>query len=310
MQAPTPDDAPRRTLGQVLSAERERQGLSRADAAQRLHMSAYQIEALEAGDYSRLPKGTFLRGFVRNYAKVLGLKPDDVLPLLTEVAPPQGPPGIVVPTQNIRFDPLGDRLQNPYVKAGTLAFVAVAVALAAMYWFLFIRPAPPAGVSHRGVEPTRTETPANAAPPVVALEPAATPPAAEPPKAEPVVPAEVPKAEAPARKPESTKAAPAKAETAKAETAPKVAAARPAATGESSVLRFRFHGESWVEIRDGHGKLLFSKLNPAGSETEVAGTPPLNVIVGNAPEVQLFYNDHEFDLEPHTKVAVARFTVE
>jgi len=34
------------------------------------------------------------------------------------------------------------------------------------------------------------------------------------------------------------------------------------------------------------------------------------VVVGNAPEVQLFYNDHEFDLEPHTKIAVARFTVE
>jgi len=34
------------------------------------------------------------------------------------------------------------------------------------------------------------------------------------------------------------------------------------------------------------------------------------VVVGNAPEVRLFYNDQEFDLEPHTRVAVARFTVE
>ena len=42
----------------------------------------------------------------------------------------------------------------------------------------------------------------------------------------------------------------------------------------------------------------------------MSGKPPFNVIVGNAPEVQLFYNDHEFDLEPHTKVAVARFTVQ
>ncbi|HEY2630065.1 MAG TPA: RodZ domain-containing protein [Usitatibacter sp.] len=32
--------------------------------------------------------------------------------------------------------------------------------------------------------------------------------------------------------------------------------------------------------------------------------------MGNAPEVRLYYNDREFDLEPHTKVAVARFTVE
>jgi cytoskeleton protein RodZ len=65
-----------------------------------------------------------------------------------------------------------------------------------------------------------------------------------------------------------------------------------------------------VEIRDARGKLLLSRLNQPGSEAEVSGKPPFNVIVGNAPEVQLFYNDQEFDLEPHTKVAVARFTVE
>ncbi len=69
------DKAASRTLGQTLAAERERQGLSRSDAAQRLHMSAWQIEALETGDYGKLPKGTFLRGFVRNYAKVLAFPP-------------------------------------------------------------------------------------------------------------------------------------------------------------------------------------------------------------------------------------------
>ena len=56
--------------------------------------------------------------------------------------------------------------------------------------------------------------------------------------------------------------------------------------------------------------MILSKLNAAGSEAEVSGRPPFNVIVGNAPEVELFYNNQEFDLEPHTKVAVARFTVE
>ena len=79
---------------------------------------------------------------------------------------------------------------------------------------------------------------------------------------------------------------------------------------QGSTLKFVFKGQSWVEVRDAKGKLLFSRLSPAGSDAEVSGKPPFNVIVGNAPEVQLYYNDHEFDLEPHTKVAVARFTVE
>src|SRR5881227_3144053 len=94
-------------VGQMLAAERERQGLSRADVAQRLHMSAYQVEAIETGDYKRLPQGTFLRGFVRNYAKVLGLAPDSVLVLLEEGSARAKRPGIVVPTESIRFDPLG-----------------------------------------------------------------------------------------------------------------------------------------------------------------------------------------------------------
>ena len=134
------DSAASRTLGQTLAAERERQGLSRHDAAQRLHMSAWQVEALETGDYGKLPKGTFLRGFVRNYAKVLGLAAEGLLGQLPEEAPRDRKPGIVVPTQNIRFDPIGDRLQNPYVKASALAFVALALGFAAMYWVFYIRP--------------------------------------------------------------------------------------------------------------------------------------------------------------------------
>jgi cytoskeleton protein RodZ len=288
------DNAASRTLGQTLAAERERQGLSRSDAAQRLHMSAYQVEALETGDYARLPKGTFLRGFVRNYAKVLGLSPDALLSLLPEVAPRDTKPGIVVPTQNIRFDPIGDRLQSPYVKAASLAVVVVGAAFAAMYWWLFIKPTPPGAATRKAAE-THLAVPATAVP-EAATEPVARAPAIalEPPKPE-------------AARPEAPKV-----ETAKAEAA-KVEAAKPEVLrvgGDGSVLKFRFKGSSWVEIRDAKGKVLLSRLNPAGSEAEVAGKPPFNVVVGNAPEVQLFYNDHEFDLEPHTKVAVARFTVE
>jgi cytoskeleton protein RodZ len=284
--AGTAETALPRTVGQTLAAERERQGLSRADVAQRLHMSAYQIEALENADYARLPKGTFLRGFVRNYAKLLGLAPDAVLPLLTEVVPSDKKPGIVVPTQNIRFDPIGERLQSPYVKAATIAVVVVSLAFAAMYWWLFIRHAPPGSASQRKAA---AEEPAPVSAPLAAPVAPAPAPAPKPevvasaPLVAPPVPAKV----EPPKKPEAVKAA-----------------------AEGNTLKFRFKGQSWVEIRDGKGRLLLSRLNPAGSEAEVSGKPPFSVVVGNAPEVQMFYNDHEFDLEPHTKVAVARFTVE
>src|ERR1700694_3219805 len=93
--ADTSDNAAPRSLGRLSPADRERQGRARADVAQRLHMSAYQIEAIETGDYSRLPRGTFLRGFVRNYAKALGLAAGALLPLLDESGPHDLKPGIV-----------------------------------------------------------------------------------------------------------------------------------------------------------------------------------------------------------------------
>ena len=78
----------------------------------------------------------------------------------------------------------------------------------------------------------------------------------------------------------------------------------------SRTVRLRFKGPSWVEIRERSGKVLLSRLNEPGSETEVSGRPPLTVVVGNAPDVTMLYDDREFPLEPHTKVAVARFTLD
>ena len=134
-------------------------------------------------------------------------------------------------------------------------------------------------------------------------EPVAAP--REAPKVEDAAPAEPPKAE-------PQKAVPSKAAAKAPEVVPVTAtasapAARPPGT---RTVTLRFRGTSWVEIRDRSGKVLLSKLNEAGSEAEVSGRPPFQVVVGNAPEVTMLYDDRVFPLEPHTKVAVARFTLE
>jgi cytoskeleton protein RodZ len=303
--ADSADPAEPLTLGQTLAREREQQGLSRADVAQRLHMSAWQVEALEGGDFSRLPKGTFLRGFVRNYAKVLGMPADSVLSLLKEGRPHDPAPGIIVPTQNIRFDPIGERLSSPYVKASVYAVVAVAAAFALMYWWLFVKPTPPGAAAKKS---TAVEvTPHN-----VASAPLAPPPEAAPPKDITMT--------APTPTPvEPSKAAPAKVESAKVESAKAVPLPGPPPRGRESVavakgaertLKFMFQGESWVEVRDSRGRALFQQLNPAGTEVEVTARPPFSIVVGNAPEVRMLMNGEAYDLGPHTRVAVARFAIE
>ena len=312
-------------LGQILAAERERQGLSRADAAQRLHMSAWQVEALENGDYARLPRGMFLRGFVRNYSRMLGLDADAALHALAHAAPEGPAPGIVVHSQNIRFDPLGERLTSPYVKAWGVAGVAIALGFAAMYWWLFIRPAPPATATARK-EVTRPAPQNLAVAPVPAPEPIVpkqapteeVAPQAVAPQA-PVSPQAPPPAaragSAPVKAPPASEARLAEADASRPKKPVDVVSgivpvqdSRPLAGART--VRLRFKGPSWVEIRDRGGKVLLSKLNEAGSETEVSGRPPFQVVVGNAPDVTMLYDDREFPLEPHTRVAVARFTLE
>jgi len=309
---PGPEE--RRTLGATLAAERERQGFARTDVAQRLHMSPSQVEALEHGDYEHLPKGTFLRGFVRNYAKVLNVPADPLLGLLADAKPREPRPGIVVPTQNIRFDPLGERLSSPYVKAATLAVVAVAVGFAAMYWAMYVRPGRSSGPAA-----DKVPVPAKSAPPAPATAVTAAPavpPAETKPPGTPSASSPAPATAAPAASsaPAAAKPQPARASGAapeKSAVPEKAAAAGPEATPPGAKrLRFQFTGESWVEVRDARGRILLQRLNPAGSEAVVAGRPPLEVVVGNAPEVRLTYDGRDFDLEPHTNVAVARFTLE
>jgi cytoskeleton protein RodZ len=322
-----PDDAPELpTLGQTFADERERQGLSRAEVAQRLHMSAWQIEALEGSDFSRLPQGTFLRGFVRNYARALGLNAEAALDRLAESAPRGPSPRIVVPSQNIRFDPIGDRLANPYVKAIALGVVFIAFGFAVMYWWLFIRPTPPAAAAAKKaaeqVVPQNLAAAQVAPPePVAARSAPAETATSQPARPEPAKPEDPKKARAPIpdwqakaagpAAPAATLAAPPSAPMA----TPASASSAPPAKAEprkasDRTLKLRFKGESWVEIKDRSGRVLLSRLNPPGSQAEVSGRPPFNVIIGNAPDVQVLYDDREFPLEPHTRVAVARFTVE
>ena len=88
---PTEPEAPSAppTAGATLRAAREMHGLSIDDVAQQLKLAPRQVQALEDDEYGKLPGRTFVRGFVRNYARFIGLDADDVVALLpgSDVAP-------------------------------------------------------------------------------------------------------------------------------------------------------------------------------------------------------------------------------
>jgi len=67
------------TLGQYLSSARELKGFDLHDAAQQTRISIQYLKALEQEDFAKLPGEVFVRGFLKNYAKFLGIPEQEVL---------------------------------------------------------------------------------------------------------------------------------------------------------------------------------------------------------------------------------------
>lgn len=71
--------------GQRLKAAREAAGMSLESVAQQLRLSMTIMRALEADDYERLPEPAFVKGYLRNYARLVSLPADDIANLYQQI---------------------------------------------------------------------------------------------------------------------------------------------------------------------------------------------------------------------------------
>ena len=62
-------------FGHILREARETKGLTLAEVQDQIRINARFLDALERGDYEMLPTPVHVRGFLRNYARFLGLDP-------------------------------------------------------------------------------------------------------------------------------------------------------------------------------------------------------------------------------------------
>ena len=289
-------------VGARLRQAREARTLSVDDVAQALKLGPRQVVALENGDWQGLPGQTFVRGFVRNYARLLQVDPAPLMEQLDasldkpadSLSVPDSPPARMPSSQ-----PQRDR---------KVVFAGVALVLLALVAYAFL-PNDLSALrdSAQGLLDSlaRKEAPAAVAPsgvttPAVAEPAAASVPAASEPVFPPgTTPAQVmnPQAQAPA-------------ELAPAPLAAAAPAAAPVAAAGDAQLRFVFAGDSWVEVRDRNNKALFSQRGSAGSERSIDGAGPLTLVIGNAAGVKLFWRGQAVDLAPHTKGEVARLVLE
>jgi cytoskeleton protein RodZ len=291
--------------GALLLEARRAQGMSIGDVARQLKLSVRQVEALERDDYSAFPGPVFVRGFLRNYAKLLRLDEDGLIALARL-------PSSAAPPATVESE-LGAEPPQRSMRAGVLLG---AVVLAVLIGLAFVLRGGRSGAPDRIAAPMTTPgmpsvagSPQRADSPPPSAAPLGVPTALSGTAASATaVPLPAPGVTA---VPDTTQGA---ATAAPPSPPPPVEQAAPRAGAAPEVerreVRLTFQNQSWVEIRNGAGEVIFSRLNEAGSERVVRGAPPLTVVIGNARGVTLSYRGKPVDLAPHTKVDVARLTLE
>ena len=72
---------------------RQKKGISLESIAASTKLSIRQLDAIEAGDFKRLPGGIYTTNYIRQYAKAIGFDETDLLAYYNEVCNPPAEPG-------------------------------------------------------------------------------------------------------------------------------------------------------------------------------------------------------------------------
>lgn len=283
------------SAGALLRQARQSAGMDIAVLASALKVPVNKLQALENDDFAVLPDAVFARALASSVCRTLKVDPAPVLGQL-----PQGQAPRLVGDKdglNAKFKDPQDKappLRLPAASRGVSLTVLVLLAAAAAVYFL------PSGMLEFDLARAPAPAPAQA---VVeaSQENGAVSEAA--PGAESAVSAQSPASDVPAAAP--TAAVPAAA-------VPMVAASVASAAGTvvaSALLEFRATAESWVQVRDAAGAVVFERTLKAGESAQAPGKPPLSVVVGKVNATEVMVRGAPFDLSTVARENVARFEV-
>jgi len=273
---------PARAPGARLRAERERRGLSQQKAADEMRLDVWVVEALEADQFDRIGPAVYAKGHLRKYAGLLAIPCEEVIAAYDSLhAKSAAPPALTAPVRMPQAPPLVSNAPTLQIAAA----VALLLIIAGVLWW----------------KPWQQRATAASGAAASAAAPARIPESAGGNGAgpEPVTAAYGTGGSAGA-----AAAAPA------ALVAGGATSAAPGAElgAGRARLRLSFSADSWVEVHDAAGRLIFSGYGRANSVKALAGEAPLRVYLGYASGVQLEINDHAVAIgRQYARGDVARF---
>ncbi|MGI2027345.1 helix-turn-helix domain-containing protein [Endozoicomonas acroporae] len=293
--------------GAVLARARDSQGLSILEVAESLKITESYVKAIEESTFDILPQAAFVRGYIRNYAKLVGLNGED---LVRDFDHFMGVDGLESPRLqgSKKLKPLRAHSAPSPVYALALLLLVSLGGFGYYLWnsLLGIEPVVEVAiiedVSEGVSEPLVTDASVVSVPSVAeiseGLEEEAVPaddtailkedPSLEDePVLEEVVSEGLPIAMAGSEV----------VDTIDEPNSPIVGLIQP--------LVINFSEDCWVEIKDATGEVLISTVQRAGSSINLDVFPPVNLRFGNTPGVDSILLDGEPVAKPSSNTRVA-----
>lgn len=311
---------PRANPGDSLREAREARGFGVAEVAAQLNLSVGRLQQLEAGDFDKLPGHTFARGYVRSYARLLGLDPNRIVLEFDQFTGTDA--------AGSQVHALGQIEQPVRVAHSLLRLLSFVVLLGlagvGFYWW---QERSNTRIDALGQAPVHIEVEGADGRlqlhPLTELEDEALIAAdADPLPAETEV---APSAEQPASQPTGEAAlgqapavAAAQAPVVAAQPAPEQPASpagsaaqpeqveAPAPAAGQGLVEVTFSDTCWVQVTDADGKVLLGGLKRKGETVRVAGKAPLELRLGVARAANVSYNGAPVDISPFTSNETAR----
>ncbi len=303
------DDSQAAGPGQLLRNAREQLGWTREQVASRIHLRLTLIAAIESDTYDKQTSHTFIRGYLRTYAKLVGIPDETILAAYDKLG--------LTPPDNIDMQSFSRRSRqqanDSRLKVVTWLVILVLIALSVAWWWQSTARRS-AGDEALAATEMRSTTDmgvtgnmpgATLAPAMEMADPAVMPAVSD--AAATVVEQTVSSAAATAAPATPSSAAATDVSVEVATSAGEGETASDAAT--ASQLKMNFTADCWLDVKDANGKTLFSGLKKANDQLVLEGSEPLKLIIGAPMAVNIEYQGKSIDMSRYNNGRTARLSL-